>query len=199
MDSLMLFGAEAFDLRPDRQEVFGWLRCEAELPCYDAFLSAWPKAVSVLREHARPRAGLCLAGEEAMTVFLTLGTAVEKQVDVLFQQGEYVLASLLNTLCDEILFQCNHQLSSRLQELLAAEHRFFAARLEPGVDYAPDLQRRFFEPLRAVFPEARISETGVLSPAKSMMYRVVLSRQDCGEHALHDCSKCSQKDCPYRK
>ena len=76
--------------------------------------------------------------------------------------------------------------------------RYIAARLEPGVEYPVSCQRRLFEPLQPALPFARISETGVLYPAKSMMYCVKLSAQAGGAESLHDCARCSQTDCPYR-
>lgn len=199
MERITVFGTEDFTLTPDRDEVFGWMRCSADLPCFDIFCGAWDQAVSLLAEHAQPRAALCRDGKEQLTVFLTLGKAAEDCVETLFQRREYVLASLLNTLCDQALFQMNHQLSARLQVLLAVEHRYMASRQEPGIDYAPAEQRQRFEPLRQALPGADISQSGVLSPAKSMMYGVTLSSRFCGETVLHDCTRCSQRDCPYRK
>ena len=43
-----------------------------------------------------------------------------------------------------------------------------------------------------------LPNAGVIDPVKSMLYGVTLSEHACGFTALHDCSRCSQKDCPYR-
>lgn len=198
MDKVALFGPEHFSLRPDAPEVYGWLGCGENMPCHGAYREAWPEAAALLREHMRPQAALAEHGE-LLTVFMTLGIAPETQVDALFARQEYVLASLLNTLCDQMLFQMNHQFSALLQEKLNAEHRYMAERLEPGIDFSPEVQRQRFAPLQSAFPDVKISASGMLTPAKSMMYCVALSFHACDQTKLHDCSKCSQKDCIYRK
>lgn len=198
MDEVTVFGSEHFTLHPDAPEVFGWLGCAENMPCFAAFSGAWTEAEHLLRESIHPQAALAEHGD-LVTVFLTLGSACENCVDTLFQQQKYVLASLLNTLCDEMLFQMNHQFSDLLRQRLQAEHRYMAARLEPGVDFPPDIQRQRFLPLQTIFPDVKISDTGILTPAKSMMYCVTLTQHECDITNLHDCSKCSQKDCIYRK
>ena len=198
MERVMLFGPEHFVLRPDAPEVFGWLGCQESLPCHGAYRAAWPEAVALLQDHIQPQAALAEHGDQA-TVFLSLGSAAESLVDDLFHQQKFVLASLLNTLCDQMLFQMNHRFSELLQEKLNTEHRYMAERLEPGIDFTPDVQRRYFAPLQSLFPEVRISSSGMLTPAKSMMYCVTLTHQACEQTGLHDCSRCGQKDCIYRK
>ena len=48
MEKLSIFDSEHFILEPNREEVFGWLSCEEQLPCYDVFSTAWEEAVSML-------------------------------------------------------------------------------------------------------------------------------------------------------
>lgn len=198
MDKVSVFGAEHFNLHPDAPEVFGWLGCGEHLPCRAAYQAAWPEAVALLQADMRPRAALA-EHDDLLTVFLTLGDAPENRVNILFQRHEYVLASLLNTLCDEMLFQMNAQFSDLLHQRLTAEHRYMAERQEPGVDFSPETQRQRFASLKPCFPDVKISDTGILTPAKSMMYCVTLTQHECELTHLHDCSKCSQKDCIYRK
>ena len=198
MDKVTILGPEHFHLQPDAPEVFGWMGCGKNMPCRAAFDAAWPEAAALLQRNMLPRAALS-EHEELLTVFLTLGAGPENRVDSLFAEHKYVLASLLNTLCDQMLFQMNHQFSDLLQRRLNAEHHYMAERQEPGVDFSPDIQRKRFAPLQSAFPEVKISSSGILTPAKSMMYCVTLTQQACEQTGLHDCSKCGQKDCIYRK
>ena len=198
MDKVTVYGPEHFAPRPDAPEAFGWLGCGEDTPCHAVFREAWPEAVRLLRADAGPRAATAEHGD-LLTVFLTLGPEPEKRVDSLFERQAYVLASLLNTLCDQMLFQMNHTFSEMLRRELNAEGRYMADRLEPGAGFRPEAQRLRFAPLREAFPEARISGSGILTPAKSMMYCVRISGHVCDQTMLHDCSKCSQKNCLYRK
>lgn len=198
MERLTVLSAERFALQPDRDEVFGWLQCNAQAACHAAFAADWEPAVRLLRENMAPCAAIAREGGDSLTVFLTLGAAVERRIDLLFSRGEYVLGSLLNTLCDEMLFQMDAQAAEMLRALLAAEHLHMADRQEPVLDFSAAEQRRRFAPMQALFPAVRISEHGTISPAKSMMYGVTLSREACGVTSLHDCARCSQLNCPYR-
>ena len=198
MERITVYGPESFSLRPDREQAFAWLSCAEGLPCYDAFARSWPEAAALSADLTDPRAAVCREAADDLTVFLTLGPAAERRIDALFARQEYVLASLLNTVCDQLLFQLDRSAAALLGAEAARDGRYIAARLEPGVDYPVSAQRRLFEPLWAALPFVRISQSGVLCPAKSMMYRVRLSAQPCGAETLHDCARCSQTDCPYR-
>ena len=198
MERITVYGPQRFDLRPDREQAFAWLSCVESLPCYDIFARNWPDAAALSADLAEPRVAFCREAPDALTVFLTLGPAAERRIDALFARQEYVLASLLNTVCDQLLFQLDRHAAALLGGEAARGGLHIAARLEPGVEYPVSRQRRLFEPLQPALPFARISETGVLYPAKSMMYCVKLSAQAGGAESLHDCARCSQTDCPYR-
>ena len=198
MEQLTVFGLESFTLQPDREEVFQWLQCEERLPCYDAFSGSWDEAVSLLNDCVSPHAALLRDGDKAVTVFVTLGPEAEACITGLFEQQRYVMASLLNTLCDEMLFQMDRQAVILLEEALVPEDLHVTAWLEPMVDLSPqDLAKRL-QPLLSAFPYARISHQGMLFPTKSMMYCVPLSHDGCQQPSLHDCSRCGQKNCLYR-
>ena len=133
-----------------------------------------------------------------MTILLTLGNRAESLSFSLFQRREYIAGSLLNVLCDEMLFQIDDRAESVLRELLAREGLSMARRAEPGHGLDAAEQEHFFERIGSTIPEAHLTEHGALFPAKSMMYGVDLSREEC-HVALHDCSRCPKKDCLYRK
>ena len=133
-----------------------------------------------------------------LTVFLTLGPSVEPAVAELFCRERYVAGSLLNTMSDELLFQMDRRSVTLLRDLVSREELFIASRLEPGTETLDAFPLSRFEPIRSVCPWASLSPRGVIDPVKSMLYGVTLSEHACGFTALHDCSRCSQKDCPYR-
>ena len=198
MEQLTIFGPESFTLKPDRDEVFKWLVCENQLPCYGAFSASWDDALSMLHQCISPHAVLLREQDETATLFITLGPEAEACITSLFEQQRYVAASLLNTLCDEMLFQLDRQAVALLEETLIPEGLHVTAWLEPMVDLEPqDLIRRL-QPLLSTFPYVRISHQGMLFPTKSMMYCVPLSRDGCQQPSQHDCSRCSQKNCLYR-
>ena len=198
VEKLTVFGPEFFPPAPDREEIFSWLACPADLACRPAFVQAWDEAERLLREAARPQAVIVRENEDTVTVFLTLGTLMEPAVAELFRQERYVAASLLNTMSDELLFQMDRRSVTLLNSLLSREQLYISARHEPGTETLDAFPAGRFEPIRAVCPWASLSPSGVIDPVKSMLYGVTLSEHACGFTALHDCSRCSQKDCPYR-
>ena len=199
MEGVALFGPDRFSLLSDRERVFRWLGCDRNLPCWQAFDRAWPMASAALKACARPQAAAARGDDDTLTVFLTLGPEPEARMSALFEAREYVAGSLLNTMSDELLFQMDQQAAALVSGLLLSEHVYARSRLEPNVDLTTDVQRKKLLPIQRALPFARISETGVLYPSKSMMYVITVSDQPCHLDMLHDCAACSQKDCLYRE
>ncbi len=199
MEGLTVFGPERFALLPNRDKVFAWLGCDGDIPCRQAFERAWPMAAAALSACMRPQAAVARHPDGTLTVFLTLSPEPESRMSELFRRGEYVLGSLLNTMSDEVLFQMNQQASALLSGMLREERFYAHSRLEPCVDLPAAVQREKLLPIQSALPFARISETGILFPTKSMMYVITVSDEPCHMDALHDCAACGQANCPYRE
>ena len=195
---ITVLGKETFIPRPDRAEVFAWLRCGETMPCREAYERAWDGAAGMLLAAADPHAVILRDQPDRLMLLITLGPKPEERVSALFGEGQYIAGELLNVLCDQMLFQMDERAEHVLREFLAREGLYMAARLEPGDGLDREEQRRFFERIGSTFPGAHLTEHGALFPAKSMMYAVTLSREGCGTK-LHDCSRCPKTDCLYRK
>lgn len=198
MEKITVYSGEHFPIQPDQAEVFRWLQCGGELPCRAAYEAAWDQAVLLLRQTAAPQASVLREGTDRLAILLTLGSRAESLASRLFQRREYITGSLLNVLCDELLFQMDRRADLLLQRDLAEEGLSMTQRAEPGDGLSVAEQRRCLAQMKHVMPETRISEHGMIFPAKSMMYRVTLSPQGCGSVLLHDCANCPQKECMYR-
>ena len=198
MEKITVYSGEHFPIQPDQAEVFHWLQCGGELPCRAAYEAAWDQAVLLLRQTAAPRAAVLREGANRLAILLTLGSQAEALASRLFQRQEYIAGSLLNVLCDELLFQMDRSAGLLLQRDLAEEGLSMAERAEPGAGLSVAEQRKCLSQMERAMPDVRISEHGMISPAKSMMYLVTLSRQGCGSVLLHDCANCPQKECLYR-
>ena len=196
---MTVFGPERFSLRPNKEKVFGWLGCDRDISCRRAFMRAWKPAVAALSECVAPQAAVARGEDGTLTVFLTLGPEVGERITALFRQREYVTGSLLNTMSDELLFQMDGQAAALVSAMLRAERVYASARLEPGIDLTAEAQRRKLQPVQKAIPFARISDTGVIYPTKSMMYVITVSNQPCRMDTLHDCASCGQVNCVYRE
>ena len=195
---ITVLGKETFIPRPDRAEVFAWLRCGEDAPCRGAYERAWDGAAGMLLKEADPHAVILREKPDRLILLITLGRRPEERVSALFREGRYIEGEVLNVLCDQMLFQMDDRAEHVLRDLLAREGLSMGIRLEPGNGLGRDEQRHFFGRIGSMFPDARLTEHGALFPAKSMMYAVTLSRESCGIR-LHDCSRCPRTDCLYRK
>ena len=198
MEKIMILSSPDFILAPDRKEVYEWLACPDTLPCRQAYEKRWDQAAELLEQTSVPTAVLIRENKLSLYVFVTIGLHAEKKISALFSNGEYITANLLNTLCDQRLFQIDRQTASRIKAELETEHLFLADRKDPGEEELPQEAEKRFASIKAVLPWAGISKSGILSPTKSMLYRMELSDQPCSTDTLHDCSVCGQKDCLYR-
>ncbi len=113
METITVYTGEHFPIQPDRAEVFRWLQCGGELPCRTAYEAAWDQAVLLLRQTAVPQAAVFREEESFLTILLTLGDRSESLASRLFQRQEYLTGSLLNVLCDELLFQMDERAAHR--------------------------------------------------------------------------------------
>ena len=198
MEKIKMFGAEYFRLIPKQEEVFGWLQCTSNLPCRGAYEAAWEETVALLQKEISPSVVILFEKNQWLDVVLTLGPEAETEASELFKKGKCIHGSLMNVICDEILFQLDGQATVLLEQELAKEGLFMGAHLEPGIGLDQEEQRKALEQMHDALPFLGLSSHGILSPAKSMMYRVMLSYSHCAHSALHDCSQCNQLDCLYR-
>ena len=198
MEKIKLFGAEYFRLVPNQEEVFGWLQCTQDMPCRTAFEDAWKETVALLQKNTRTSVVILQETDKWLDVVLTLGPDAEIKASELFKQGKCIHGSLMNVICDELLFQLDNQVGVLLEKEFAKDGLFLGTHLEPGIGLEQEEQRKALEQMCQVLPFLSLSCHGILSPAKSMMYRVMLSEAHCTHSALHDCSLCSQRDCLYR-
>ena len=195
MENVIRYGREHFPLDLLPEEVLTSLGCGPELPCRPAFLQSWGEAVQMLHRCSDPQAVAIRQGE-TLTVWLSLGAQLDETLCACFQSGRFILAYLLNTLADYMLFQMDELTVAMLRQELSHAGRFIGTRLEPSLDFA--LSAAHLTPVRSIVPEAALSAAGSLSPSKSMLFQLLLSPENCLSTGQHDCRRCSQTDCPYR-
>lgn len=195
MENVIRYGREYFPLLQLPETLLSGLGCTPELPCYPALLQNREKAVQLLLRYSNPQAVAVRQGE-TLTVWLTLGAQLDETLRACFQSGSFLLACLLNALADRMLFQMDEQTVTLLRQDLSREGCFIGARLEPALDFP--LTSAHLAPLRTVAPEAACSTAGSLSPAKSLLFQLLLTPENCQSTGLHDCRRCTQRECPYR-
>ena len=197
--SIILFDGKDFILRPDKAEIYSWLKLDEGLPAYAAHEAAWEEAQDAFERAVDIRCCIHIKNRQSADLFLTLGAGAEQGAAAAFLRGDYVLGSLINSLADQAVFRLDMRTGMLLTKELAARGLYAKKRREAPFDYPLSAQAGLFEPMRGSLPDVRVLHSGLFVPAKSMMYSVDLS-DDPREEGLpkHDCARCRQKDCPYR-
>ena len=195
-EKMMVLEKEAFHLEPNREEVYQWLRLQPQLPVWKAFDREWERALALFGQKVWFRGFAWLRGESEAAVFLTLGGEVDRAVEQAFAQGQYVLASLLNTLADQSLFQMDMQAGRLLEERWSLQGKYIGARTEAPMDYPLERQRALLAEKN--LPGVTVYESGLFQPTKSLLYCLAITNQPVQGQSTHDCSRCEKTNCPYR-
>lgn len=196
--SVILFSGSSFIQQPEKQQIYGWLGLDEALPAFAAFGAAWDEARALFEASADISCCIHIEKRQAATVFFTLGQRVEREVEAAFSRADYVTGTLINSMADQAVFRSDTQTGKILSDALAESSLYAHRRMEAPFDYPVQEQVRLFEPMRRALPAVRVLRSGLFMPAKSMMYRVTLADRPAEGPPAHDCSRCAQRDCPYR-
>lgn len=196
--SISLYTGERFALRPDKEEIYGWLELSHALPAFAAYEAAWDEAGALFEASADISCCIHIEKRQAATVFFTLGGRAEREVEAAFSRGDYVTGTLINSMADQAVFRSDALTGRMLRDVLAESMLYADRRMEAPFDYPAAEHVRLIQPMLRAMPDVRVLCSGLFSPCKSMMYRVTLSEVPGSYLPAHDCSRCSRVDCPYR-
>ncbi|NDL66456.1 ASKHA domain-containing protein [Anaerotalea alkaliphila] len=192
------------EVRYDREEILAMVDCKKEHPNYPGYLETFREMEQEVRELVRP-VGWWVEDPQEKRVYcmVTLGGEVDRKITEYFDTYDYLKGMLLNALGDCVLFDASEQLYRRLREEREAQKSpgYLSVRQEPGQESIPmENQKRILEKLEKVHHTGlEITSGFMLRPGKSMAYHYDVTEEDTGRGLDHDCSRCSQTDCPYTK
>lgn len=135
-------------------------------------------------------------GQRAFFCILTLGDNVSEYITSLFNKGDAFKALLANTIADEFLFEGDKLVSERIRTECARILCGIENRLCAPEDIPVSEQAVIVEEIGS--DEITINSAYAITPAKSLAYILMLTDDRSVFKAQHDCSKCSNFDCPRR-
>jgi hypothetical protein len=120
----------------------------------------------------------------------------------LLEEGDLLDGYILNDLVNDILFTASEDMNCQLYEEMKAQGYHLTPRFTPGENSLPlEHQRTFLTLLKERRSDLPITltERFMLRPEKAMLYAYGGDRALPDRPIAHDCSKCSNTACFYRR
>lgn len=136
----------------------------------------------------------------AVLCFCSCSEKINLLIDDLFRNNDFLDGFLLNHISNELLFNASNQMNSQLENTLIQLGLRLTKRHSPGEDKINlEFQENILRGLSAETPiRARLTETHMLEPEKSMLYYFGADKEIKSHSTKHDCRTCHSTNCPHR-
>ena len=130
---------------------------------------------------------------------LTIGDGVTRLIEKYTSEQEMLKATMTDAMADSCLFAFEQQLLPMIRQICLEEGYGIGGRLEISKDLPMEMQSEIFHALDASRTLGLSMTSGsMLNPAKSMSLVFTLTDDLSADHLEHDCSRCTNKNCPLR-
>lgn len=208
-------------IKYNKDNVLEMTDCHKEDPRYPEYAKIFDGLVDTYLSKMMPKGYIVvdsskrcdpIKGDYGIYCLVTLGEEIDGCISGCFSNMEYLEGILLNTLSDDILFQCTDELRQLIEKDLEQDiivddsgkglsDQFLTVRYEPGDEHVSmENQKVIYELMMETYNLGMyLSDGYMLSPTKSATYYYGLTESDCSNGLDHDCSHCMITDCPTRK
>ncbi len=210
------FKMTEFNIKLDRDNVFFLMDCKKENPVYEELNSEYDEVETEFLKKLKPVAFYKFGkiSEElanqidakgdchtpVIYVLMSIGDEVTELGSSYFAKGDYVLGMLINAMADTYLFQMDNYIQSVIRQECLSRHFGIAKRLEAPSNVPMSIQEDILEQIKEVEPlSIGVTRGYMFTTVKTMGYLLVLTEDEGMNHAGHDCSTCSAKNCRMRK
>ncbi len=130
---------------------------------------------------------------------LTIGDGATRLIEKYTSEQEMLKATMTDAMADSCLFAFEQQLLPMIRQICLEEGYGIGDRLEIPKDLPMEMQSEIFHALDAERTLGLSMTSGfMLNPAKSMSLVFPLTDDLSSDHLEHDCSRCTNKNCPLR-
>jgi hypothetical protein len=133
---------------------------------------------------------------------VTLGTKAVDKIQEYFDNDSYFEGLLLDSICDDLLFQYSNNLSKHIKSLAENNNCGLSKKISPGDDDYPMEYTKFIVDniCEKEKPNINITytESYMISPVKSLSF-MYAQGENIKSEKDHDCSICTNKNCKYRE
>lgn len=190
MDKGFIEKDNSIEIFPSKEEVLNSMQCREGDLIYESVSKEFDALSERIRNCLDVRRTIFTDGRN-IYISITAGGRISDLSQSLFDDGEGVGGLIVNNAADCALFAAEEQTAESVKYLCARWGKGISERLENTEDQHEALMKA---PLEGVM----LTDAGMLSPVKSMSYKLVLSDETEVFRAQHNCALCPCKDCPRR-
>ncbi len=184
-----------FNTELNKKAVLQRIGCGSKSSIYDTVSLYFDEIEYDFETLVMPYAAVCIENMRAYCL-LTLGSSVSDYTRSLFDRGEGMRGLLADAMADEYLFALDAELSEHIKLLCAKNGWGVKERLSAPEDFPLSEQKIIAE--KTGIDDVGVTEAFMLEPVKSMGYILEFTDDKNIFNAQHDCSKCSNFNCPRR-
>lgn len=184
-----------FNIKLNKKEILWRLGCNEKSSIYGTVSEYFDETERDFFTLILPCAAVCIEGMCGYCL-LTIGNGISDYSRSLFDKGEGMRGLLADAMADEYLFKMDAELSERIKLLCAKKGYGVSKRLDAPQDIPLSEQKIIVE--KTGLDGVGVTEAFMLEPVKSLGYILEFTTDKSVFNAQHDCSKCSNLDCPRR-
>ena len=184
-----------FEIKINKGNVMKTLGCIEGSSVYDTVSGYFDDIEKILPDLVSPIAAVCI---EDMTAYclLTVGCKISDYSKSLFDSGEGMKGILVDAMADEYLFAMDNAVADKIKLEGAIDGFGVRTRLDAPKDFPLSMQQVILE--KTAVENVSVTSTFMFEPVKTFGYMLELTKDEAVFNAQHDCSKCSNFDCPRR-
>ncbi|MDF2513644.1 MAG: hypothetical protein K0S04_3510 [Herbinix sp.] len=195
-----------FDIKINPKTVFQLMDCHTDSPIYEELLEEYqrmePEVLGCVHPVAYLKFGTYTREKEsqALYVLTSIGDEVNELSERYFEQGDYLLGMLVNSMSDDYMFQLEAKVHERIKEECTLRGLGIAEKLEAPVHIPMKEQERILEEIKAVEAiSIGLTQGYMFTTVKTLGHILILDEGGSVSHDGHNCDECDRTDCKLRK
>lgn len=186
---------EKFNVKLNKDNILKTLGCNKESSIYNTVSGYFYELESEFYSLVSPSAAFTV-DEKKIFCLLTLGNKISDFVKSFFDNGEGMKGLLVDAMADEFLFSMDNILSEHIKTECAILDMGIKSRLDAPKDFPLSEQAVILN--KTNLQNVSLTSAFMFEPVKTFGYILELTDDKNIFNAQHDCSKCSNFNCPRR-
>ncbi|MCT4686522.1 ASKHA domain-containing protein [Vallitalea sp.] len=194
----------------NKKEVLNTMQCYEDSTNYGEYCKIYEEVVENSVKNITPKGYYIITDnnnyinnncEQVIFCLVTLGSYIDEEIKRYFDNNDYLKGMMLNTIGDQMLFD----ISNSLYQLLQKEQSYYdinlTSRIEPGSSESSiEFQKIILDMINEKEPtDITITSGYMFSPTKTLSYYYGASTNIPPSTVDHNCSKCTNPSCTFRK
>lgn len=199
-----------FDKILNKKEVLDIMQCYENSINYNKYCRVYDEVANQSIKHLTPKGYYIIKEnsnyididcEKIIFCIVTLGSHVDEEIKRYFDNNDILKSMMLNSIADQMLYDISNSMFRLLQKEQSIQGVNLTSRIEPGSSESNiEFQKDILDVINNDESTGITLTTGYMfSPTKTLSYYYGASKNLPKNTVDHDCNKCSNLTCPYRK